>query len=154
MSETDDNQQFRTLRGFLDGEEPDEANYFNYSATLRIFGNIPDLDEITRRLGIAPTNAHRRGDPRGPNLPPYRQDMWSYTAQVTNTEPLHVHIDTLWNTFREHRHYLVQLKHDLKVDVFLGYRSNCDTAGIEVPHQSLEMFRELEIPFGLSIIVT
>jgi hypothetical protein len=40
------------------------------------------------------------------------------------------------------------------VDVFLGYRSNCDTAGIEVPHTSLEMFSELQIPFGLSIIVT
>lgn len=79
--------------------------------------------------------------------------MWSYKAPVTNTESLHVHIDTLWNTFKEHRDYLLQLKHDLNVDVFLGYRSNCDTAGIEVPHQSLEMFRELEVPFGLSIIV-
>lgn len=40
------------------------------------------------------------------------------------------------------------------MDVFLGYRTNCDTAGIEVPHTSLEMFSELKIPSGISIIVT
>jgi hypothetical protein len=37
--------------------------------------------------------------------------------------------------------------------VFLGYRSDCDTAGVEVPYTSLEIFIELEVPFGLSIIV-
>jgi|ERR1700693_2845921 len=127
--------------------------YFAYSAGLRIFGAIPDLDEITKRLGVVPTHVHRRGDRRGPSSSPYEHDMWSYTAPVKKTEPLHVHIDLLWNTFREHKEYLLQLKHHLKVDVFLGYQSNCDHAGVEVPHQSLEIFRELEVPFGLSIIV-
>jgi hypothetical protein len=153
MSELDD-KGFRTLRGFLTGSEPDEANYFAYSASLRIFGSIGDLDEITRRLGIAPTNAHRRGERKGAKSPPYRDDMWMYKAPVSETEPLHIHIDALWNTFRPHKEFLLQLKRDVKVDVFLGYRSNCDHAGVEVPYQSLEMFRELEIPFGLSIIVT
>ena len=72
---------------------------------------------------------------------------------MKESEPLHVHIDSLWNAFREHKEYLLELKKDLTVDVFLGYRSNCDHAGVEVPHQSLEMFTELQIPFGLSIIV-
>jgi len=49
---------------------------------------------------------------------------------------------------------LLELKKSLTVDVFLGYRSSCDHAGIEVPHTSLEMFTELEIPFGVSIIIT
>jgi hypothetical protein len=38
--------------------------------------------------------------------------------------------------------------------VFLGYRSDCETAGVEVPHASLELFTELEVAFGLSIVVT
>ena len=80
--------------------------------------------------------------------------MWSYTAPVNKTEPLHVHIDALWGTFRDRKQYLLQLKHGLKVDVFLGYRSNCDNAGVEVRYESLEMFVELQVPFGLSIIVT
>jgi hypothetical protein len=79
--------------------------------------------------------------------------MWSYTSPVKESEALHVHIDSLWNTFKEHKEYLLELKKDLTVDVFLGYRSNHDHAGFEVPHQSLEMFTELQIPFGLSIVV-
>jgi hypothetical protein len=86
-------------------------------------------------------------------LPPYKLDMWMYNAPVNKTGPLHIHIDTLWNTFRNRKEYLLHLKQDLTVDVFLGYQSNCDHAGVEVPFQSLEMFRELQIPFGLSIIV-
>jgi hypothetical protein len=80
--------------------------------------------------------------------------MWSFTAPVNQTEPLHVHIDTLWSAFRARKDYLLQLKRQLKVDIFLGYRSNCDHAGIEVPHHSLAMFLELEVPFGVSIILT
>lgn len=145
---------FRTLRGFIDGEEPAEETYFAYSATLRIFGLIPDLEEITNRLGVAPTRSRRRTDPRRPGLPPWKEDMWSYTAPVPEEQPLHVHIDTLWNTFRDRRDYLLELKQSLHVDVFLGYRSNCDQAGVEVPAASLEMFVALQIPFGVSIIIT
>ena len=158
MTETDDKKQgFRTLRGFLSGEEKNEESYFAYKASLSIFGHIADLEEITLRLGVVPTNTHRQGDRQGdrraPNSPPYKHDMWRYDAPVKETEPLHIHIDTLWNTFRERKEYLLQLKQSLTVDVFLGYRSNCDHAGVEVPYQSLEMFRELQVPFGLSIIV-
>jgi hypothetical protein len=153
VNKTGDGEGFRTLKGFLSGAETNEKTYFAYSATLRIFGEIPDLDEITQRLGIVPTSAHRGGDRRGPNSPPYKDDMWSYTAPVKETEPLHAHIDALWNTFKERQQYLLQLKKRVTVDVFLGYRSNHDHAGIEVPHQSLEIFRELQVPFGLSIVV-
>ena len=153
MNRIGDNEGFRTLQGPVSGGEPDEKIYFAYSAALRIFGDIPDINEITQRLGIAPTSAHRRGDRRGPNSPPYKYDMWSYTAPVEENEPLHVHIDALWNTFKERKQYLLQLKSHMTVDVFLGYRSNCDHAGVEIPHQSLEIFRELQVPFGLSIIV-
>jgi len=154
VSETGDNESFRTPRDTSSGDERDEKLYFACSASLRIFGNILNLDEITQRLGVVPSDAHRQGDRGwGPKLPPFKHDMWSYTVPVKETEPLHVHIDTLWNTFRERKEYLLELKQYLTVDVFLGYRSNCDHAGVEVPHQSLEMFRELQVPFGLSIIV-
>jgi hypothetical protein len=73
---------------------------------------------------------------------------------VNKSEPLHVRIDSLWSVFRERKEYLIQIKERLTVDVFLGYRSNCDHAGVEVPYRSLAMFWEPEAPFGLSIIVT
>ena len=54
---------------------------------------------------------------------------------------------------RPHVAYLKQLKERLTVDVFCGYRSNCGTAGFEVDYQSLVLFTELEIPFGVSVII-
>jgi hypothetical protein len=144
---------FRTLRGALEGSESDEEPYFAYSATLRIFGEIPDFDDISIRLQLVPTRTHRKGDKPGPRSPGFPHDMWSYSPPLDESEPLEEHIEALWAKLKPHKQYLLELKKNLSVDVFLGYRSNCDHAGIEVPHQSLEMFTELEIPFGVSIII-
>ena len=149
MSET-----FRTLRGFLAGGESEAENYFFYSATLRIFGDISDLDEVSSHLGLRPTSVHRKGDKRGPRGSGFSHDLWSYTVPVDKRQPLSEHIDALWTQLKPHRDYLVELKSCLRVDVFLGYQSNCDSAGVEVPFTSLEMFVELKIPLGVSIIVT
>ena len=155
MSSYDPSGQFLTLRGFLNGEEPNQEIYFAYSASLRIFGVIPDLGEITRELGIEPTMSHRCGDSKRPNSPPFKHDHWSYTIPLAETDPLARHIDSLWIRIRDRKEFLLQLKArpNVTVDVFLGYRSNCDHAGVEVPSASLEMFVELGIPFGISIII-
>ncbi len=146
-------ESFTTLHGFLDGEEPDEETYFAYSASLRIFGDIPNLDDIGTRLEVVATQTHRKGDKPGARSPGFAHDMWSYSPPLDESEPLARHIDALWSKLKPHKQYLRELKQHLSVDVFLGYRSNCDHAGIEVPHRSLEMFTELEIPFGVSIII-
>jgi hypothetical protein len=145
---------YRTLRGCLNGEERDEETYFASSATLRIFGDIADLNEISDTLQLQPSRVHRKGEKRCERSAPYKHDMWSYSPPIEEGEPLHHHIDALWSAIRAHREYLLDLKKTVTVDIFLGYRSNCDTAGLEVPHTSLEMFLQLEIPFGVSIIVT
>jgi hypothetical protein len=144
---------FRTLRGFLEGGEPEEETYFAFSATLRISGDIPDLEEVSRWLGLKPTHIHRKGESRGEGRPPWPEDFWSYQAELAEAEPLERHIDRLWAALKPHKEYLHGLKKRAAVDVFLGYRSNCDHAGIEVPHTALVLFAELEIPFGLSIII-
>jgi hypothetical protein len=41
MAEADQPKAFRTLRGFLNGEEPDEANYFHFSAWTSSVGIAP-----------------------------------------------------------------------------------------------------------------
>ncbi len=102
---------------------------------------------------MQPTHTHRRGDRRGPRSAPFKDDMWFLESGLAETEALHRHIDSLWERVRPSSTFLTGLKQSAKVDVFLGYRSNCDHAGFEVPHPSLEMFRVLEIPFGVSVII-
>jgi hypothetical protein len=152
-TESDSPKAFRTLRGFLDGEEPDEPLYFAYSATLRIHGDDLPFEEIRAQLGVEPTSAHRKGERRGPRSPAYRDDAWHFEAGLPATKPLEHHIEALWSVVKPHVEYLKSLKRRYKVDVFCGYRSNCDHAGIEVPHTCLELFTALEVPFGVSIII-
>ncbi|HET8670620.1 MAG TPA: DUF4279 domain-containing protein, partial [Candidatus Saccharimonadales bacterium] len=83
----------------------------------------------------------------------YEFDMWAYTSPVPEDRPLDIHIETLWNHIRLKKDYLVKLKERFTVDVFCGYRSNSATAGFEVSPKSLGMFIELDIPFGVSIII-
>jgi hypothetical protein len=145
-------KEFNTLSGFIDGAEPDEEIYFAYSASLRIFGDIQGLDKVSQTLGVQPTESYVKGSKRKPSSPPAKFDMWIYSPSLDEAEPLEKHINALWEQIKEHKDYLMGLKQNLTVDVFLGYRTNCDHSGIEVPHSALELFTELEIPFGVSII--
>ena len=74
-------------------------------------------------------------------------------AALAEAEPLERHIEALCQVVRLHVEYLKALKQRFKVDVFCGYRSNCDTAGFEVSHTCLAVFTALEVPFGVSVIV-
>jgi hypothetical protein len=153
MADSDDPESFRTLRGFLSGEEPNEANYFLFSATLRIHGDDIPFEQISQRLRVQPTYLHRKGERRGPRSPGYSDDAWHFRPSLPETEPLERHIEALWQVVRPQLDYLKALKERFKVDVFCGYRSNCDYAGFEVSHKCLELFTALEVPFGVSVVV-
>ena len=136
-----------------DSEDKNDSLYFAYSASLRIMGEIEDFDAISHAMGLKPTHVHRRGERLFENSEPFQCDAWMYTVPVGEEQPLDEHIRSLWSQIRSHREYLLQLKKKMKVDIFLGYRSNCDHAGFEVSPQSLEMFIELDVPFGVSVII-
>ena len=134
-------------------DEVEESDaYFTYSATLRIFGDTLDFDEISRRLGLAPTKTVRKGGRPVLGEVPAR-DMWQYRPPVDRFHHLEEHIDALWAAIKDSKDYLLELKKTMTVDVFLGYQSDSSTAGVTVWHTCLTMFIELEIPFSLSIIV-
>lgn len=143
---------FQTLRGFFNGKENDEEIYFAYSASLRIFGNDLNLDAVTKELGVEPAISYKKGDTNG-RKSAYAHDAWIYESQPAEDAHIDKHINDLWITFRDKIEYIKSLKEKFQVDIFLGYRSNCDHAGIEIANGSLKIFNALEIPLGLSIIV-
>lgn len=153
MEDAEQPKMYRTLRGFLSGDESDEANYFRFSVTLRIHGDCIPFEEISKRLSVEPTHLHRKGELRGARSPAWKDDAWHFEPALPETEALECHIEALWQVVRPHVEYLKALKQRFKVDVFCGYRSNCDTAGFEVSHKCLELFTALEVPFGVSVII-
>lgn len=131
--------------------EETEPSYFAYSATLRIHGTDLPFGEIAQRFGAEASHQHRKGEKRGPNSRPYRSDAWHLTAATPEESELTEHLRELWRQVEPHVAYLRSL--DAKVDVFCGYRSNNGAAGFEVQPDALEIFRALDVPFGLSVIV-
>jgi hypothetical protein len=146
---------FINLRDFLQSKHIKETDelYFAYSATLRISGEIEDLNDITELLSINPTHTHKKDEKRSKKSQPYRDDMWMYSPNISEEKHLSEHITELWNSIKPKKDAVLKLKEKYDVDIFLGYRSNCDHAGIEVPYSCLEMFIELQIPFGISVII-
>jgi hypothetical protein len=96
----------------------DERLSFAYSATLRIFGDIPDLEDISVHLGLEPTYTHRKHDKPRPASKEFGHDMWSYSPALHESEPLERHIDELWKKLRPHKEYLFGLRKSATVDVF------------------------------------
>ena len=127
-------------------EAPEPTYFYKFRATLRIAGDGLDFDEISRKLGLTPTHTHRKGE--------QHKAMWSYTAPVDRERPLEEHIMALWDAIRPQIPYLRDLKQKYHVDIFCGYRSNSDTAGFQVSHRCLGLFSDLEVPFGVSVIIS
>lgn len=125
---------------------------FYYSASLLIGGESLDFDGITQKLGLQPTHQHRKGERRGPRSPQYEADQWRYTAPVEEADHLATHLKVLWEAIRPHKEYLKRLKETFNVDVSCGFRTNYQVTGVEIDYRCLEIFTELEVPFGLSII--
>ncbi|MCG8463820.1 MAG: DUF4279 domain-containing protein [Xanthomonadales bacterium] len=127
--------------------------YFCYTASLRIFGDIDNFDEITKVVGVKPTRVRKKGEKHTARSRPYPQDMWRYEPNINEEESLSKHLNALWAAIGENAQQIKQLKTKFSVDIFCGYRSNCDHAGFEVDYRSLTIFSELEIPFNVSVIV-
>lgn len=127
--------------------------FFAYSASIRISGDIADLDAISATLGLQPTHMHRRGESAEAPAQGYRDDAWCYTVPIQEERPLDEHIQALWSCLAPHKDFLLELKQSVNVEVFCGYRTNHWGAGFQVSPKSLEMFTALEIPFAVSVTI-
>ena len=136
----------------LDAEKPRTRN----SETLRISGDIPDPEAISRRLELAPAHSYRKGERRGGSSPEYPHDQWLYTAPIAGDRPLEEHLLALWNAIWNCGRiaYLVSLKRSLNIDVLCGYRNDGRSAGFRLGPECLQMFSKLGIPLGVSVTGT
>lgn len=142
----------------IDSKEITEEDlYFNFSASIRIFGENLNFKKITDNLQIAPSHSHKKGDIKKRNGKiigkPYEQDMWLYKSPVNETEPLDIHLQTLWSKLKPNKYKIIEMKKKYNINIFCGYRSNCDNAGFDVSYESLTIFCELETAFSMSVII-
>jgi hypothetical protein len=110
------------------------------------------VDAVTEELGIDPTLSYQKGDKYRNGV--RSKSAWMYTSPTDESVHLDHQIEDLWQTFREKMDYIKGLKDENEVDIFMGYRSNCDHAGMQIAPDKLQIFNALEISVSLSIIIT
>jgi hypothetical protein len=77
----------RTMPGSQDAQQREKDIYFAYSATLRIFGDIRNIGEISATLGIQPTHTHRKGEKGDSQAAAHPHDMWLYSLLLRSLSP-------------------------------------------------------------------
>jgi hypothetical protein len=125
--------------------DPDERQFFQYGATLRIVGHGMDFQEISEQLGIQPTYTHQEGDQ-------YAADMWCYSTSLDGLWDLDFHLKALRDALAGRKSHLRAIKRRYNVDIFCVYDGTvCHAGSFYIAPENLQMFTELEIAFGVLI---
>jgi len=132
--------------------------YFAYSASLRIFGDNIDLDEVNDLLKVEPSSFNKAGDKfvyKGKETSrTFEKDVWKLSSPLNEEIHLDEHLNYLKGILIDKSDAIGKLKEKYEIDIFCGYRSNCDHAGFKVNSKSLELFTELDVDFNVSVIIT
>ena len=80
--------------------------------------------------------------------------MWVLDSPLPETSSWSDHLDWLDSRLGPHVEYLHTLKErDIKMDIFLGYRTDHDISEFQVSAGSTEIVSVLGIPLTISVIV-
>ena len=131
-------------------EETSEYYKF-YSASFRIIGEDLPFEEIEKTLNLTATYEHQKGDKRGKQI--LQDDRWILECPLSEDKEVGEHLEWLWSKLSPQKQYLTDLKSKYHLDVFAGYRSDCDHCGATISPQGMKICYELDIPLELSIII-
>jgi Domain of unknown function (DUF4279) len=116
----------------------DEVN-----ATLALYSEELEPQEISRALGVEPTRAHRRGERSGPRSPPAPSGAWLLKANGSAAEPAEAVIDRLLKQLPEDPAVWrdLRMRHDIQVRFGL-HMTGCNK-GLSIPSKQVTRIAEL-----------
>ena len=132
----------------------------HFGTSLFIKGDSLDLDEISRTLGLTPTNLSRKGERYGHAQTLCDFDGWYYSPNMDGSHPIDAHLAALSDAVRPHIHYLRGLKQRCEISVSIHIQTSSLWFGKEyhtsfdVGHDSMRLFTELEIPCRVFVTTT
>ncbi len=127
--------------------------YVNYFVRLQIFGNIPDLNVISKKLGVLPTRTHFKKDRPTRVSKPYGYDAWIFRAPVSDHEAFEKHLRSLHGVFQRKTRQLKELAAKYDVSFYCSYHSNYDRGDLEFPPEIVAWCAKIGIPIRVSILV-
>lgn len=126
-----------------------------FSAILRIFGAGPQREALERACGIAPTYAHRAGEPTGrPRRPVHEFDLWNLDAPLGRADPPGLHLRWLQDIVTRHQHHFdAFVRASRGAEIMLGCLSDVAHCTIAVDARALRLLRELDLGLCCSFTV-
>jgi Domain of unknown function (DUF4279) len=122
-------------------------------ASLRIFGDSLQPDEISKLLGCAPTKSYLKGavEPSKHNDVVRRTGMWSLQARPREPEDLDSQIVELLNQLPADLLIWERLSIEYKLDLFCGLFMKETDEGLEISADTLKALGDRKIRFGVCI---
>jgi len=122
-----------------------------FSVTLAVYHPELDPDEVSSRLGVKPTAAHRRGESRGPKSPPLSTGGWFLRREaVPPMEPSAAVIELL-STLPKDRAFWDEFRCDYKVQVRVAVHTDGWNRGFSLAPSAIACVAAtgIEIDFDL-----
>ncbi|WP_158666585.1 DUF4279 domain-containing protein [Salinibacter altiplanensis] len=131
------------------------TTHIGFSATLRVMCAAERHDEIEQVTGLTATHQHAHGEP-GFFGQPWPKDLWALESPLPPDTALGEHLEWLWTRVEPHQDYFRGLaaEEGVDVDLFCGYRSDCDECGFEVQPDALNIVQALSVPLEVSVVFT
>ena len=111
-----------------------------------------EIEEVT---GLKPSHVHMKGDSvHEKSKRRWDNSIWLLSSPLEETAELAEHLNWLWQQVQPHQAYFRSLiESGVKVDIFCGYRSNCDHCGFGIAPDALEIAQKLGVRLEFSVVI-
>lgn len=123
-------------------------------ATLRVFGDDLNPDDVTRMLGASPTASTRKGDARTrPSGEPWLERTGSWRLKASELEPgnLDAQIQQIFAALTPDMAVWADLSDRFRLDMFCGLFMRKGNEGLEISPESLAALGARGVTLGLDI---
>jgi len=123
------------------------------SASLRIFSETREIDEIEGMLGVAATRSYRKGQPISSRNPGVlrRVSAWILKSPLSDEEPLASHLKWLVDVVEPRIDVLKALEANCKIDFFCGFSSANGQGGTTLDSGILERLGKIHLDLTIDL---
>jgi hypothetical protein len=129
---------------------PAEQNSRWSAASFRICGEMLDLEEIEKTLGIKPTASHLKGQRSRSNVV-YRESLWSLKSPLKRAESLDKHLAWLLDRLEPKVEEVRFLSRSHRLDFFCGFGSVNGQGGFILDGVRLARIARFGIALGIDL---
>jgi len=120
-------------------------------ATLRIFGDALQPDEVGVALKIEASHAHLKGQERSRGRGTWSESAWLLASPLAKKRGLDEHIRWLLERLDDKVEIVRELGRKYRIDIFCGFSSGSGQGGFTLDGATLERLAKLGVPLALDL---